>query len=103
MTLHIFQKAANTVNEKKSLFLNEFILQLNSIVVNSCENCTSFQNFPEKNFAQSVKGHCAKVIAKHEDVFGDNTPLKRLFVEAFAKFTAHRNSNSLCVFILGIL
>lgn len=52
-----------------------------------------WQNFPEKDFAQSVKGHCAKVIAKHEDVFGDNTPLKRLFVEAFAKFTAHRNSN----------
>ena len=89
----IFKIAANTANEKKSLFLNEFILQLNSIVVNSCENCTSFQNFPEKDFVQSVKGHCAKVIAKHEDVFGDNTPLKRLFVEAFAKFTAHRNSN----------
>ena len=44
----ILKIAANTANEKKSLFLNEFILQLNSIVVNSCENCTSFQNFSEK-------------------------------------------------------
>ena len=44
----ILKIAANTANEKKSLFLNEFILQLNSIVVNFCENCTSFQNFLEK-------------------------------------------------------
>ena len=64
----ILKIAANTANEKKSLFLNEFILQLNSIVVNSCENCTSFQNFLEKDFVQSIKGHCAKIIAKHEDV-----------------------------------
>lgn len=89
----ILKIAANTANEKKSLFLNEFILQLNSIVVNSCENCTSFQNFPEKDFVQSIKGHCAKIIAKHEDVFGDNAPLKRLFIKAFAKFVAHGNSN----------
>lgn len=56
----ILKIAANTANEKKSLFLNEFILQLNSIVVNFCENCTSFQNFLEKDFVQSIKVHCAK-------------------------------------------
>ena len=44
----VFNIAFNVANENKSIFLKKFILQLNSIVVNSCENCTSFQNFPEK-------------------------------------------------------
>lgn len=87
-------KISNRVTKETGRpLVNEFILQLNDIVVASSENCTSFQNFSVSEFIKQTFVYCEKSIVKHKDVFGDNTPLKRLFVEAFAKFVAHRNSN----------
>lgn len=89
----ILNNADKVSQETGRPLINEFILQLNDMVVSSSDNCISFQNFSFSDFIKTSIGLCAKVIVRHKEVFGNNAPLKRLFVEAFAKFVAHENSN----------
>lgn len=89
----ILKSADKVSKETKRPLVYEFILQLNNIVVNPSENCTSFQNFSLSEFINTSKELYARVIVRHKEVFGNNTPLKSLFIKAFAKFVAHSNSN----------
>lgn len=89
----ILNNADKVSKETGRPLINEFILQLNNIVVSTSDNCTSFQNYSFSDFIKTSIGLCAKVIVRHKEVFGNSAPLKRLFVEAFARFVAHENSN----------